>query len=136
VLGAGLLRATGHAVPTSITIDYPEHAWELWNFAGMKLERWWNELSQKFSGGDGVAEVVVRVYLADLLRRLELNHLTELSSKHAKSLVSYGDLTRWNQMGGIEMVLGRLQVNSLNNATTESHLSSQVDTLFHIKELK
>jgi len=87
-------------------LEYPEHAWEPWNFH--QTPRYWAELTGRaFQSGDPVAQALTEFYLLGLAKSLDLPTINDLETT-SEAFIPSTDLHRLKHFGGLKQSLKTL----------------------------
>jgi len=132
--GSSLLASNSWSPSLAVMTTYPEHPWKPWKFH-RSPNNWWKQTGAKFASGDEEAAKLVREYIEDLGKQLNLS----LSRPNEWKTVATSKLDRatqvqLDQLGGLQKVLARLvQLDSVGQH--RSKLAEQTHLQTHVNKL-
>jgi len=83
--------------------EYPEYAWNLWEFERTP-KTWWQEVAELLNKGDPVGEAVIRNYIDKVAKRANIEKPEDWYS----FVVKQPDASRIAKFGTLPALLGKL----------------------------
>jgi len=94
----------------AVAVENPMHYWKAWRFSKTPA-MWWPSLASAFRQGDAIADTVVRIYIEDLVKRYEVDDVTQLADK-----IVAADEEHLELLGSLPYVISRVK-----NAQTQNY---------------
>ena len=121
----------GGSPALAVMVEYPEHAWKMWNFQ-KSPKAYWKELGQLFAFNSPIAKEAVRVFVEDVEKKLGLKSYLEWNESVLMRL-SKTDIKRLAYLGGAPSVLETLypDLDIEVDSRLRQVLNSKVKTLIN-----